>query len=86
MAEEITLDLLGQLMQRTYERVARIEERVTRMEATLDAVRDDVTVLTGAWMRDEGEKLAVATLLAKVRRAEQRLDAIEARLPAHADD
>ena len=64
----------------------QMQDQLHRMEGTLDSVRDDITVLTGVWRRDstavEGERLAVAGLLAKQRRIEQRLEAIEARLPA----
>ena len=77
---EPSLELLQSLMQRQIDAQGRFEERLARIEAVLADVRDDVTVLTGAWMRDEGEKLAVATLLAKVKRSEQRLDELERRV------
>jgi hypothetical protein len=55
----------------------------------LRLVRDEITVLTDAFMRQdaeqaarEGDWLAAAGLLAKQRRIDERLGAIEARLAA----
>ena len=69
----------------------REELHATRDElrGELRLVRDEMTVLTGAFMRQdaeqaarEGDRLAAAGLLAKQRRIDELLGAIEARLMA----
>ena len=77
MAEEPTLRLLGENMQRMFELLRGIGGRLERIEG-------DITVLTGAFMRHDGERegdrLSAAGLLAKQRRIEARLTEIERRL------
>jgi hypothetical protein len=77
MAEEPTLKLLGENMQRMFELLRGIDSRLERIEG-------DITVLTGAFMRQdaerEGDRLSAAGLLAKQRRIEARLGEIERRL------
>jgi uncharacterized coiled-coil DUF342 family protein len=72
-------------------RATRDEVRATRDElrSELRLVRDEITVLTGAFLRQdaeqaarEGDRLAAPGLLAKQRRIDERLGAIEARLAA----
>jgi hypothetical protein len=79
MAEEPTLRLLGENMQRMFELLRGIDSRLERIEG-------DITVLTGAFMRQdaerEGDRLSAAGLLAKQRRIEARLGEIERR-PDH---
>jgi len=77
MAEEPTLRLLGENMQRMFELLRGIDGRLERIES-------DITVLTGAFVRHdaerEGDRLSAAGLLAKQRRIEARLTEIERRL------
>ena len=77
MAEEPTLKFLGENMQRMFELLRGIDGRLERIEG-------DITVLTGAFTRHDGERegdrLSAAGLLAKQRRIEARLTEIERRL------
>jgi hypothetical protein len=54
------------------------------MDARLERIESDLTVLTGAFMRHDGERegdrLSAAGLLAKQRRIDARLTEIERRL------
>jgi hypothetical protein len=77
MAEEPTLKLLGENMQRMFELLRGIDGRLERIES-------DITVLTGAFVhhdaKREGDRVSAAGLLAKQRRIEARLTEIERRL------
>jgi hypothetical protein len=81
MAEEPTLRLLGENMQRMFRELREMREE---MRAGFGELRDEMTVLTGAFMRHdaerEGDRLSAAGLLAKQRRIEARLTEIERRL------
>jgi hypothetical protein len=72
-----TLEFLGEQMQRLF-------NELRRMDGQLDQIKDEITVLTGAFMRHdaerEGRELSAAGLLAGQRRPTDRLAAIEARL------
>jgi hypothetical protein len=77
MGTEPTLTFLGEQMQRMF-------ELLRGMDARLERIENDITVLTGAFMRydgeREGDRLSAAGLLAKQRRIEARLGEIERRL------
>jgi chromosome segregation ATPase len=74
---EVTLEFLGEQMQRLF-------GELRRMDGKLDQIKDEITVLTGAFMRQdaerEGRELSAAGLLAGQRRLADRLAAVEARL------
>jgi hypothetical protein len=79
---EVTLELLGEQMQRLF-------GELRRMDGKLDGIKDGITVLTGAFMRldaeREGRELSAAGLLAGQRRLADRLAAVEARLETRRD-
>lgn len=74
---EVTLEFLG-------EQTRRVLQELRRMDGKLDEIKDEITVLTGAFMRQdaerEGRELSAAGLLAGQRRLADRLAAVEARL------
>jgi chromosome segregation ATPase len=74
---EVTLEFLGEQMQRLF-------GELRRMDGKLDGIKDDITVLKGAFMRldaeREGRELSAAGLLAGQRRLADRLAAVEDRL------
>jgi hypothetical protein len=84
VAAEVTLAFLGEQLNRLFGELRATRDEL-RVELRLS--RDEITVLTGAFMRQDAEqaarerdRLAAAGLLAKQRRIDERLSVIEARL------
>lgn len=73
-------------MRRIDERLDRIETRLGRMQDEIGGLRNDITVLTGLALRQEGAReghtLEAAGILAKMRRNDELLREIQARLAA----
>jgi chromosome segregation ATPase len=85
---EVTLEFLGEQMQRLFGELRRmdgkLDQKLRGIDGKLDQIREEITVLTGAFMRldaeREGRELSAAGLLAGQRRLADRLAAVEDRL------
>jgi hypothetical protein len=76
---EVSLELLGQLVMQLVDGQRRMEARLAAIDARLEKLTDEVTVLSGIVLRLEGRDVETRGLLDLVRRLERRVAALEAR-------
>jgi hypothetical protein len=77
MAEQFSLDLLGQHILAVRGDVAAIKSDVAAIRDQLDQHQDELTVVSGLAMRATGERVAWASLQAQLRKLTARSEALE---------
>lgn len=79
MAEQFSLDLLGQHILAMRGDIATIKTDVAAIKDRLDLHQDELSVVSGLAMRATGERVAWASLQAQLRKLAARIEALEHR-------
>ena len=77
MAEQFSLDLLGQHILAMRGDIATIEADVAAIKDRLDHHQDELSIVSGLAMQATGERVARASLQAKIRKLTARIEALE---------
>ena len=79
MAEQISLDLLGQHILAMRGDIATIKTDVAAIKDRLDHHQDELSVVSGLAMRATGERVAWASVQAQLKKLAARIEALEHR-------
>ena len=77
MAEQFSLDLLGQHILAMRGDVASIKTDVAAIKDRLDHHQDELSVVSGLAMRATGERVAWASVQAQLKKLAARIEALE---------